>query len=79
MARKLHPFVHLVRLLMSLTLSEVHGSKSDNGASNWESDEPTARGIYVSLDFSAMTATLVEQYFPTNRNFSQSQGSMQVM
>jgi len=57
----------------------THISVFDNGASNWETDEPTARGLVLALDQTAMTATLVSEYLPVRQNFSQSQGSVQLL
>lgn len=54
---------------------------SDNGATNWDYAEPTARGIILDIDTDTMTATLVQQYTPISSvaDKSVSQGSVQVL
>lgn len=51
---------------------------SDNAASTWEYDESSARGLSLSVDETAKTVELGVEYFPVGRNWSESQGSVQV-
>ncbi|KAH8928108.1 hypothetical protein BT69DRAFT_1237362 [Atractiella rhizophila] len=51
----------------------------DNAIGGGDPDEPTARGIILDVDETAMTATLVQEYIPPYNNVSESQGSMQVL
>jgi hypothetical protein len=54
-----------------LTSSIPCSSLFDNAATRWESDEPYARGLVISLDFTGMTATLETEAIPYNKTVSQ--------
>lgn len=54
-----------------LTSSIPFSSLFDNAATGWESDEPYARGLVISLDFTGMTATLETEAIPYNKTVSQ--------
>lgn len=61
----------------------LHGSSHislfDNGASNFQSVESSARGLFVELDTATMSATIVKEWHPVYKNFSVSQGNIQIM
>ncbi|KAJ9627262.1 hypothetical protein H2203_003724 [Taxawa tesnikishii (nom. ined.)] len=49
----------------------------DNGAADWVSTENATRGLRITLDYSAMTATLDQAYMSPDGILSASQGSVQ--
>lgn len=73
-------FYTLYRRIMHLPTRYRIYAHSDNGATNWNVAEASARGITLEIDQDAMTATFVNEYLPidTVENYSVSQGSVQV-
>ena len=65
--------------LLTRDHSMISPGSSDDGASNWEIDEPDAHGLYLSYDTSDWTVTAVQSFYPSPYSGpSTSQGSMQV-
>ena len=50
----------------------------DNANGGGADNEPTARGLILSVDWVAMTVTLVQQFIPSFNKTAQSQGSVEV-
>ena len=51
----------------------------DNTANNVEHDEASARGLHLSIDQDNKTASLIRDFYPAWRNYSNSQGSMDLL
>ncbi|KAF5391737.1 hypothetical protein D9757_001826 [Collybiopsis confluens] len=50
----------------------------DNAAESNESNESSSRGLHLALNFSNMSAELIQDFIPYNKTLSQSQGSVQL-
>jgi len=50
----------------------------DNGATDFASNEPTARGLLLNVNKENMTVSLAQEFLPYNRTVSGSQGSVQL-
>ena len=51
----------------------------DNAATNWDHDEASARGLHLAVNQTNLTVTLIQDFYPAWRNWSQSQGSIQLL
>ncbi|RDX51436.1 hypothetical protein OH76DRAFT_290997 [Lentinus brumalis] len=51
----------------------------DNGASDWEVIEPTARGIYLSVNEKTRHVELVREWLPLYQNITKMMGDVQVL
>lgn len=71
-------YQHDARFQSDNTVSPFNISLFDNAAGGYGDAEPTARGIVLSVDTSAMTAELVYAVAPSFNTTAPSQGSHQV-
>jgi hypothetical protein len=51
----------------------------DNGASDWEAVESTARGVYLSVDEAERRVALVREWLPLYRNTTKMMGDVQLL
>ncbi|KAM0753034.1 hypothetical protein T439DRAFT_188133 [Meredithblackwellia eburnea MCA 4105] len=72
-------YQHDARFLTDNTVSPFNISLFDNANGGSTDAEPTARALILSVDTTAMTVTLMEEYLPSFGTTSASQGSTTVM